>query len=189
MLYKENYKMTSDFGPRILNGSSDNHKGIDFVGINSKEITATVDGLIATSTIITDKNNLTWQWGNYARLDGDDGYKHYFCHMSKRLVNAGQRVKKGDIIGIEGNTGYSFGSHCHYEVRNKSGVSVDPKTVVKGILPTNEEPERKQIDNVMDAISLLQQKGIIDTVSYWEKANNVVLHLDKLLIKIANYIL
>lgn len=47
------------------------------------------------------------------------------CHMAERKVEVGQAVKAGDIIGIEGNTGYSFGSHCHFEVR-KNGVSVDP---------------------------------------------------------------
>ena len=40
-------------------------------------------------------------------------------------MSVGQRVNAGDHLGIEGNTGYSFGSHCHFEVR-ENGVSVDP---------------------------------------------------------------
>ena len=45
--------------------------------------------------------------------------------MAQRKVKVGQKVKAGEVVGIEGNTGYSFGSHCHYEVR-KNGESVDP---------------------------------------------------------------
>lgn len=118
-------RLTSKFGWRTINGTQSNHKGIDLVGMESKNIIAPCDGVITTSTIITNKNNLTWQWGNYVRLDTDDGYVIFMCHMSQRIVKAGQRVKRGDIIGVEGNTGYSFGSHCHFEVR-KNGVSIDP---------------------------------------------------------------
>ncbi len=128
ILFKDKYRLSSDFGMRILNGASNNHKGIDFVGEESKEIISPVDGVVKSSTIITDKNNLTWQWGNYIRIDSGN-HKYYFCHLSKRNVSVGQSVKKGQVIGIEGNTGYSFGSHLHFEVRNVNDVSIDPKTV------------------------------------------------------------
>lgn len=118
-------KVTSPFGPRVLNGASDVHKGLDLVGSN-KTIVAPCDGYVAVSTIITNKSNKTWEWGNYVRIDTDDGYRIYMCHMSERKVKAGVRVKAGDVIGVEGNTGYSFGSHCHFEVRTKAGTSVNP---------------------------------------------------------------
>jgi hypothetical protein len=50
---------------------------------------------------------------------------YYYCHLLKRLVSVGRRVEAGQHIGVEGNTGYSFGSHCHFEVR-ENGVSIDP---------------------------------------------------------------
>ena len=59
-------------------------------------------------------------------IAGDDGRVIYYCHMSERKTAQGQRVETGDIIGMEGNTGYSFGSHCHFEVRDQGGTSVDP---------------------------------------------------------------
>lgn len=116
--------LTSHFGWRTLNGSRDYHKGVDLSGTN-KTLVAPCDGVIGSSTIITDKSNLTWQWGNYIRIDTPDGLKIFMCHMAARKVKVGQKVKAGDVVGIEGNTGYSFGSHCHFEVR-KNGESVDP---------------------------------------------------------------
>lgn len=116
--------LTSHFGWRTLNGSRDYHKGVDLSGTD-KTLVAPCDGVIGSSTIITDKSNLTWQWGNYIRIDTADGLKIFMCHMAARKVKVGQKVKAGDVVGIEGNTGYSFGSHCHFEVR-KNGVSVDP---------------------------------------------------------------
>ena len=116
--------LTSHFGWRTLNGSRDYHKGVDLSG-TEKTLVAPCDGVIGSSTIITDKSNLTWQWGNYIRIDTADGLKIFMCHMAQRKVKVGQKVKAGDVVGIEGNTGYSFGSHCHFEVR-KNGESVDP---------------------------------------------------------------
>lgn len=116
--------LTSHFGWRTLNGQRDYHKGVDLSGTD-KTLVAPCDGVIGSSTIITDKSNLTWQWGNYIRIDTADGLKIFMCHMAQRKVKVGQKVKAGDVVGIEGNTGYSFGSHCHFEVR-KNGESVDP---------------------------------------------------------------
>lgn len=116
--------LTSHFGWRTLNGQRDYHKGVDLSGTD-KTLVAPCDGVIGSSTIITDKSNLTWQWGNYIRIDTPDGLKIFMCHMAARKVKVGQKVKAGDVVGIEGNTGYSFGSHCHFEVR-KNGESVDP---------------------------------------------------------------
>ncbi len=126
MIYSGKYKVTSPFGMRTLNGVRDEHKGIDVVGVKDKHICAVVGGRVAASAIITDKSDRTWEWGNYVRVDGDDGRRYYYCHMSKRLVSVGRRVEAGEHLGIEGNTGYSFGSHCHFEVRDRAGNSVNP---------------------------------------------------------------
>jgi murein DD-endopeptidase MepM/ murein hydrolase activator NlpD len=125
MIYSGKFKVTSPFGQRTLNGQPDDHPGIDVVGITDKHVCAVVGGRVVSSTIITNKSDRTWEWGNYVRVDGDDGRRYYYCHLSKRLVSVGRRVEAGQHIGIEGNTGYSFGSHCHFEVR-ENGVSIDP---------------------------------------------------------------
>lgn len=116
--------LTSPFGWRTLNGAEDYHSGIDLSGTD-KTIVAPCDAVVVVSQIVTDKSNLTWQWGNYVCLSTYDGLQIYLCHMSERIAAVGQSVKEGEPIGIEGNTGYSFGSHCHFEIR-KDGLSVDP---------------------------------------------------------------
>ena len=106
-------RVTSPFGMR--NGIL--HKGVDLVSDGDKTLVAIGDGGIITSTMVTDPNNSTSEWGNYVRLDLDSGWRVYYCHMASRAVTVGQRVKKGDVIGIEGSTGYSSGSHLHLEIR------------------------------------------------------------------------
>lgn len=125
--YSGNVKLTSPYGWRLLNGAYSKHYGIDLVGQDSKYLLAPCDGTVGVSTMFdraTDATD-TWQWGNYVRIDRADGMRIYLCHMAQRLVSAGQTVKRGERIGIEGSTGYSFGSHCHFEVR-LNNVAVDP---------------------------------------------------------------
>ena len=123
--YKGKVKLESKYGYRTLNGVYGWHAGVDLVGLDSKQILAPCDGIVRSSTIIEDRSNRTWEWGNYIRIDRNDGLQIFLCHMSQRIAQVGQHVKRGDVIGIEGNTGYSFGSHCHFEVR-VNGTSVDP---------------------------------------------------------------
>ncbi len=125
-IYSGRYRVSSPYGWRTLNGVAGEHRGIDVVGITDKHICAVVPGVVAVSTRITDRRDRTWEWGNYVRVDGDDGRKYYYCHMEQRLVEAGRRVEAGDHLGLEGDTGFSFGSHCHFEVREAGGVSVNP---------------------------------------------------------------
>lgn len=132
MIYSGKFEVTSPFGWRTLNGARENHRGIDVVGLDNKYVCAAAPGTVAVSTIITDKSNRTWEWGNYVRVDGDDGRKYYYCHLSQRLVTPGRRVRAGDHLGIEGNTGYSFGSHCHFEVR-ENGVSINPAPFIDAL--------------------------------------------------------
>jgi hypothetical protein len=46
--------------------------------------------------------------------------------MARRAVNVGERVEAGELVGIEGSTGYSTGSHCHFEVRDKNNKQLNP---------------------------------------------------------------
>ena len=117
-------ELTSRFGLRWLFGKPEDHKGIDLVG-TEKVLTAPCDGVIGSSTIITDTSNRTWEWGNYIRIDTPDGLQIFMCHMAQRKVKVGDRVKAGDEVGIEGSTGKSTGNHCHFEIR-KNGKSVNP---------------------------------------------------------------
>ncbi len=127
------YKVTSGFKlPK-----RPDHKGIDAVGKSDATIYAPFDGTIGASTIVTDKSQKTWEWGNYVRLDTLDGkYSIFFCHQKERLVKKGQKVKAGDKLGIMGCTGYCLpagvaGTHTHIEVRLKGTyTSINPEDIL-----------------------------------------------------------
>lgn len=114
------YRITSPYGQRTLNGTSEFHGGVDVVGEGSTAVCSVCDGTVLVSQIITDKSNLTWQWGNYVAVMAGDGTVHYYCHLASRVVKAGDKIKRGQRIGIMGNTGYSFGAHLHFEVRRNN---------------------------------------------------------------------
>lgn len=175
MIYNGKYKVSSPYGERNLNGIVAFHKGVDFVGLDSKEIVSPVNGIVKSSTIITDKSNLTWEWGNYIRIDTEDEHKLFFCHLSQRLVNVGQMVKKGDIIGSEGNTGYSFGSHCHFEVRTNDNISIDPINYL-------EKLKENDILTVERAMKIVQENAMLNDntmkyLSFYKYYDNLILKL------------
>lgn len=119
-------RVSSPYGMRTISGVREMHKGVDLVGAD-KTIVAPCDGKIGWAGEYNDKlrGGNTWEWGKYIRIETEDGYKIYLCHMAAVAVKAGQAVKAGDVLGREGTTGKSTGSHCHFEVRY-GGKSTDP---------------------------------------------------------------
>ncbi len=158
-------KVTSPFGTRVLNGVKNNHKGYDMVGIGSYDICSVTDGTVIRSQIITDRSNATWQWGNYVCIKAPDGRLYYYCHMRSRAVKAGDRVREGDKLGVMGNTGYSFGAHLHFEVREGT-KSVSPEGIlgIPNRTGTYALPARSEYEAAIDTLA---QKGIINTPEYW----------------------
>ena len=95
------------------------HDGLDLVGLHDKEVHATVNGTVRYAGW-ENSNNHSQGFGQYVCIKSDkDGYFYYYGHLSEIKVKTGDTVKCTDVIGIEGNTGYSFGSHCHYCIRKK----------------------------------------------------------------------
>lgn len=68
-------------------------------------------------------------YGKYVRLSHDFGYETAYGHMSRLAVEAGSFVKKGEVIGYVGSTGYSTGPHLHFEVM-KYGEQVNPSSLI-----------------------------------------------------------
>ncbi len=68
-------------------------------------------------------------YGNMVVLRHDNGLETVYGHFSKSLVDTNQFVKAGDPIGLGGNTGRSYGSHLHFEIRYL-GVPVNPELVI-----------------------------------------------------------
>ncbi|MBR2284221.1 MAG: peptidoglycan DD-metalloendopeptidase family protein [Ruminococcus sp.] len=91
--------------------SNRNHKGLDIAAPEGTEIYAARDGVV-TSAGWNDGG-----YGNVVMIDHMDGYTTIYGHMILTIAVEGQYVTKGQLIGYVGNTGYSFGNHCHFEVR------------------------------------------------------------------------
>lgn len=99
---------TSNFS--ITSSYSNGHPAIDIISNDGNlNIYAASSGEIVT-------DSYKWDGGNYLILKQDNGYYTLYCHLSQKLVTTGQRVNKGDVIGIMGSTGLSTGVHLHYSV-------------------------------------------------------------------------
>ena len=109
---------SSHYGPRRRRF----HYGLDLAQPTGEPIYAAFDGVVRIS-----KYNKSY--GNLVILHHANGLETYYAHMSKRNVVAGQQVKSGDVLGLCGNTGRSFGSHLHFEVRYM-GNALNPENVI-----------------------------------------------------------
>ena len=107
--YYKRFEVTQEY-------KGDAHDGLDMVGIDSKEIHSTVNGYVFYAGW-ENPNNYLQGFGLYVCIKGNDGKFYYFGHMSELKCHTGDTVKITDVIGIEGSTGYSTGSHCHYCIR------------------------------------------------------------------------
>ena len=128
MPFKTGFRVSSPYGWRIdpLTGERTWHAGLDLVGYDSA-VRSVVSGTVIRSRIVTDKNDKTWEWGNYVAVRGDDGRVFYYCHLAARSAAQGDRVEAGRQIGTEGATGLATGVHLHFEVRPPSnGGTLDP---------------------------------------------------------------
>jgi murein DD-endopeptidase MepM/ murein hydrolase activator NlpD len=111
---------TSGFGVRSdpFRGRAAMHAGIDLAGPIGTPIYATADGLVGRSEWVSG-------YGNLVELEHGRGIQTRYGHLSRSMVAAGQKVKRGDVIALMGSTGRSTGSHLHYEVRI-DGKAVNP---------------------------------------------------------------
>jgi murein DD-endopeptidase MepM/ murein hydrolase activator NlpD len=94
------------------------HEGYDIANKLGTPVHATADGIVIFAGIETG-------YGNMISLDHGYGISTNYAHLSAILVHEGDRVRRGQKIGLMGSTGRSIGSHLHYEVRINR-VPVDP---------------------------------------------------------------
>lgn len=116
----QSFSFTSGFGVRSdpFRHSAAMHAGIDLAGPAGTPIYATADGIVSYSG---------WMhgYGNLIELEHGKAIETRYGHLSKILVKANTRVKRGQLIALMGSTGRSTGSHLHYEVR-LDGRAVNP---------------------------------------------------------------
>lgn len=179
-------KVTSAYGTRTLEGKKQFHSGYDLVPPQSGawDIAAAEGGTVVSSQIVTDKRNLTWQWGNYVCIKTESGQYHYYCHMASRAVKKGDTVKAGQRIGVMGNTGYSFGAHLHFEVRKSDGKTTVCPEMVLGIPneagATIYEAKDEAAELERDLDTLVRHK-VINSPNYWKKNAGALPYLSELI--------
>jgi len=114
-------EFTSGFGGRSdpFRHRAAFHGGIDLAGPVGTPIHATADG------IVTRSEYNRGGYGNMIEINHGQGIATRYGHMSRRIARVGQRVHRGELIGLMGSTGRSTGSHLHYEVRI-DGRAINP---------------------------------------------------------------
>ena len=111
-LDKDQIRITSGFGFRIdpFTGKRAFHPGIDIIAPKGTPVRVTADGIVSFSGYRPD-------YGKFVLVLHKNGFSTLYAHLSKIFVRPGQKLRKGDIIGLVGSTGRSTGPHLHYEVR------------------------------------------------------------------------
>jgi murein DD-endopeptidase MepM/ murein hydrolase activator NlpD len=107
------------------------HNGMDFSAKSGTPIYATGDGIVEKA------DGTVSGFGNHIEINHGYGYMTLYAHLSKYKVRAGQKVKRGDIIGYVGSTGRSEAPHLHYEV-HKNGKVVNPLNFYYGSISAKE---------------------------------------------------
>lgn len=121
VLNKQLTLLTAGYGT-ILNPfyrTLKSHQGVDYTVGEGSSIFATADGVVKE---ISDKNSTL---GKTIVIDHGNGYQTSYSHLLSVGVRRGQRVQRGDIIALSGNSGLSLAPHLHYEVRYND-LRIDP---------------------------------------------------------------
>ena len=124
---------------QITKKYSAGHKAVDLVKYKSQleTVIAHSDGKVVFCQ--TGKKNNKFavgnaSYGNCVKIDHGNGYSTLYAHLATATVKLGQAVKKGQKIGVMGNTGRSFGAHLHFEVR-LNNKHIDPTPYLEADLP------------------------------------------------------
>lgn len=153
--FKGTFRVTSPRGERILGGEKEYHKGIDLVGMEDTTVYAVSDGTVRTAYQANGA-------GNYIVVTMDDGRRIFYMHLASFLVKNGVKVKKGEPVGIMGNTGNSTGAHTHLEIRpaGSTSASIDITEFtgipnIKGVYYYNPNTEKSEDDGNLQSFERL----------------------------------
>ncbi len=120
----EDSVLTSHFGMRTspITGDMKFHKGIDLAAPEGTDVFSCKSGIVANAA----HDNI---YGKFIVLDHDNNTQSIYAHLSKILVEKGQIVHGGTVIGKVGTTGASTGPHLHFEIR-VNGAAQDPRRLL-----------------------------------------------------------
>lgn len=110
------YRTDPMTGKRVL------HDGLDFAGKPGTPISAVAAGIVTWS-------GPRYSYGNLVEISHGNGYITRYAHNDKNLVAVGEKVEKGEVIAVMGNSGRSTGTHVHFEVL-RNGKHLNPKKYI-----------------------------------------------------------
>ncbi len=116
--------VTSGFGPRVSPFTEKPawHDGLDIGAAANAPVQAPAQGRVTTV-------GFDPKLGNLVKLDHGYGVETLYGHLAKALVKEGQRVRRGDVVGLVGSTGLATGPHLHYMVK-VNGQALDPSKYI-----------------------------------------------------------
>ena len=116
------FRISSNYGYRVhpIRGEEHFHTGVDITGTSSKNVFA-----IQSGTVTVSATGWNGGAGTNIRIDHGNGYSSVYMHLSKMIVKKGDKVEKGQLIGIMGCTGSCTGTHLHLTVY-KNGSLMNP---------------------------------------------------------------
>lgn len=140
-------RVTSPFGHRIhpILRFGRFHSGVDFGAEWGTPVTAAADGQIVAAG---------WNggYGRQVRIAHPAGLESSYAHLSRISAHPGSRIRRGEIIGYVGSTGFSTGSHLHFEV-SLNGRKIDPLSfrlpAAQGLPPSERIAVKRRLDRLM----------------------------------------
>ncbi len=115
-------RTTSNFGVRNdpITGLRRMHSGVDIAARRGENVRATAAGMVVYT-------GLGRNYGRFVDIDHQNGYITRYGHLSQITIQENTQVKRGDIIGLVGDTGRATGYHLHYEIR-RNNRATDPSS-------------------------------------------------------------
>ena len=139
-------RMTSAFGYRIhpILRFGRFHQGVDFGAAKGTPVFAAADGVVLGAG---------WNGGHgrQVRLAHSDGVSTSYSHLSEIIALPGTRIRRGQLVGLVGSSGFSTGAHLHFEVR-RHGQPVDPLTFRPANSETSDSGELAAIRARLDQL-------------------------------------
>ncbi|MEK3887238.1 peptidoglycan DD-metalloendopeptidase family protein [Bacillus sp. FSL K6-3431] len=166
------YRVTSPFGWRKspFGGAQEFHTGIDVVKTHKAPINAFTEGSVLYAGFGNAGTGLGG-YGNVVVVKDKNGRAQVYAHLDSVAVKSGARISKGQVVGYQGTTGQSTGSHLHFEVRktcapsygweaNRAGNCLDPTVYLKAYSPPSVS---KPVTGGGSIVDYLNAKGISST--------------------------
>jgi murein DD-endopeptidase MepM/ murein hydrolase activator NlpD len=119
------YWVSSEFGERLdpINGHGAVHTGVDLVGQDHSKVYSAASGVVKSAGFFG-------AYGRLIEIEHGSGVSTRYGHLEQIMVEEGEHIERGQLIGIQGNSGRTTGTHLHYEVRYNN-KAYDPKNFLK----------------------------------------------------------